>query len=939
GRSDTRSSMPVTGWDTRFNKVSALLYLPPGNKLLAAPGVDSAGGSWFGQWQLLDYFLVLIITIAAWKLFGRGAGLVALFALALSYHEIDAPAWLWLNILVATALLRVAPAGRLRNSVRTYLAGSALVLVLVLVPFIAGQLRMAIYPQLEPQYGLYQPGRDSGNSALAPNQVASLELSERRFETDAIYAEDAAKQSARDTQAALEEVVVTGARSRLALSSNFARYAPNAIVQAGPGIPTWQWNAYRLDWAGPVDADQDMRLVILPRWAVTIARFFEVLMLLGLTAIIAAELLKRRITLPGGLGIGRSAAGVLLAGFVGMTLSASPPAYAQTPDRLLTPPDCVPRCAEIVSADVAVSGDAVRIQLVINTLEDVAIPLPGNVQGWRPNAVSVNGTANAQVLRSANQNLWLRVSPGRHNVVLSGTAANVDSLEIPFPTPPRVVRTDADGWFVAGVKDRRLLSGSLQFSRLQSAEGSEGAPRWESNRFPPFVKVERVVDLGLDWQLTTTVTRIAPQQGALTLELPLVAGESVLTDGLTAEEGSILVSMNPRQQSVTWQSNLPRTSPLVLVAAAGMPWSEIWYARVGTVWHAEFSGVPESESGGQGPSVRTATFHPRGGEELTIVASRPEAAEGSTLAFDSVNVAVSQGARSRTSTMDLRYRSTRGAQHVIRLPEAADVTLVRIDGEVEPLRAESGVLTVPILPGQHSIAIVWREDGEVSAISRMPDIDIGAPASNITLNLAMPENRWLLATSGPKLGPAVLYWSELAVLILFAVILGRIDWTPLATRHWLLLGLGFSTFNWPVLGFVAAWILIVGAREKWRVDMPWWRFNLWQIAVMLLTVTSLIMIVASLPAGLLGTPDMHIIGNNSWGNSLNWFADRSASVLPSAIVFSVPTWIYKVLILAWALWLSFALLRWLPWVWQCFSKEGFFRSRKHDQLDASTGEA
>jgi hypothetical protein len=31
--------------------------------------------------------------------------------------------------------------------------------------------------------------------------------------------------------------------------------------------------------------------------------------------------------------------------------------------------------------------------------------------------------------------------------------------------------------------------------------------------------------------------------------------------------------------------------------------------------------------------------------------------------------------------------------------------------------------------------------------------------------------------------------------------------------------------------------------------------------------------------------------------------------------------------LAWALWLSFALLRWLPWAWRSFSNDGFWRGR------------
>ena len=97
-----------------------------------------------------------------------------------------------------------------------------------------------------------------------------------------------------------------------------------------------------------------------------------------------------------------------------------------------------------------------------------------------------------------------------------------------------------------------------------------------------------------------------------------------------------------------------------------------------------------------------------------------------------------------------------------------------------------------------------------------------------------------------------------------------------------------------------------------------------------LTVIALLSIVSALPQGLLGTPDMHVSGHNSTGAALGWFADHSDSLLPVASAFSVPMWIYKVLILVWALWLSFALVRWLPWVWKCFSKDGLWRSRKDD---------
>ena len=929
GRSDARKSMPVTGWEARFGAVNATLNLPPGNKLLAAPGVDDARASWTSQWQLLDFFLVLIITIAAWRLLGRGAGVIALLALVLSFHEMYAPGWLWLNLLIAMALMRVAPTGRLRQMVSGYQMLSAAALLIALVPFVANQLRIAIYPQLEPQYNQYQLyDRAVPASTPAEQPGRTREGKAAQLRSEGIVAEGDM----------LEELAVSSSKQ----AYDFERYAPNVIVQAGPGIPSWQWNTYALRWSGPVDSDQTMRLVVLPRSLVTALRFAEVALLLLFAAVLAAEILKKRWTLPGGIRLGREGVASLLAvGLFATMMAASPSAEAQMPDaellkqleqRLLEPPDCVPRCAEIIAADVTVGESAISMDLTIHAMEDIAIPLPGSSTGWRPEVVMLDGSANTRVFRVSNNALWLYVSSGQHRVTVRGPVPPVDSLEVPFLTPPRVVTVASDGWFVAGIKDRRLLSGSLQLTRLQtSADGNETV-RWESSRFPAFARIERTVELDLDWRVRTTVYRVAPMQGALTLDVPLLDGESIVSGDFAVSEGRVLVSMDPQQRAISWMSNLPRKSPLTLRAAEGASWKEVWRFAVGNIWTAEFDGIPESNTGDDVSEVRIAEFSPRGGEQLTLLATRPEAAGGSTLAFDSVKLSVSHGNRSSDASLSLRYRSTSGAQHLLRLPDGAEVTSVEIDGRSQTMRAERGELTVPILPGEHGILVQWREGGEMGFRTTTPAVDIGATASNIELSLSKPRDRWLLGTSGPALGPAVLYWSELVVLILFALILGRIGLAPLKSWHWLLLGLGFSTFNWPVLGVVVAWLLACGAREKWQTDVNWWRFNLIQAGVGGLTVIALLSVVTALPQGLLGTPDMHVAGYNSYGDLLSWFADSSDSALPIASVVSVPLWIYKALILAWALWLSFALLRWLPWVWRCFSSQGYWRSKKGELL-------
>ena len=143
--------MPVLGWESDFESVAATLHVPPGHKLLAATGVDAAPASWIGRWRVLDFFVLLIVTVATVRLFGRGAGAIALVALVLSYHEPGAPVWTWLNLLAAVALVRVAPPGRLARLARSYRLVSLAVLVLWLVPFAIGQIRIAVYPQLQPE--------------------------------------------------------------------------------------------------------------------------------------------------------------------------------------------------------------------------------------------------------------------------------------------------------------------------------------------------------------------------------------------------------------------------------------------------------------------------------------------------------------------------------------------------------------------------------------------------------------------------------------------------------------------------------------------------------------------------------------------------------------------------------------------------------------------
>ena len=112
-------------------------------------------------------------------------------------------------------------------------------------------------------------------------------------------------------------------------------------------------------------------------------------------------------------------------------------------------------------------------------------------------------------------------------------------------------------------------------------------------------------------------------------------------------------------------------------------------------------------------------------------------------------------------------------------------------------------------------------------------------------------------------------------------------------------------------------------------------FNLAQVALALFTALALAALVAAVPKGLLGVPDMHVAGNGSAAWQLRWFADQSPGVLPAGGAISVSLWFYKLAMLAWALWLAFALIGWLQWAFAAWTHGGYWRPREAKKVPPS----
>lgn len=929
------NSISAVSWDADFNSVYTTLQLPPGWRLISASGADKVPGTWVDQWTLFDLFLVLIIAVAMARLFGLPWGVLAAVTLGLGWLEDGVPQYTWLVVLAAEGLFRVLPTGSFKTLLNFTRYAAWVTLVLITVAFSVEHVREGMYPALSKDRTLggvksfseysneneMQYQRSSSFEAFEDSNVNKLK---KGWDSNSEAADGYAGGLMREApKAAPPQQQGPSGKKR---SFNVRDFDKNATVQTGPGLPRWDWNPVQISFSGPVQRDQQLDFFFLGPAANFVLAFVRVLLL--------ALLVLCVIGFPGGfwpkalkrlVKTAAPAAAVLLALFAPMAMAQqpSPEMLEQLRQRLLEKPDCAPSCASSPRLQLEASPKLLRIRLEVLAGADTAVPLPGSATQWVPESVLLDGKPASALRREADGSLWLAVGAGAHQVTMEGALPPRDTVQVALPLRAYRVEAKLDGWTLDGLHEDGVADENLQLTRKATNEKGQGAAL-QMGTLPPFVRVERTLVLGLTWTVETHVTRVTPTGSAVVLEVPLLTGESVTSSEVRVQGGKALVNMSASTTDVSWSSVLEARPPLVLTAPQGLPWTEVWRLDVSPVWHVSLAGIPvvhQQDASG----VRLPEWRPWPGEKVTIEVVRPEALQGQTMTIDQSSLTMSPGARATDVMFTANLRSSRGGLHGFTLPEGATLQSVTVNGAQQPIRQEGRLVSIPLVPGSQSVQLVWREAAGMGLTWRTPAIDVGTPTVNANIEVSVPSDRWVLLVRGPGLGPAVLFWSFLLVLLVVSIALGRTKYTPLSTLKWVLLALGLSQVPIPAIGFVFGWLLFLGWREKGAELTSGW-FNLRQLAVVGITGVALIILGVSVYEGLLGQPEMQVRGNGSYASLLRWFQDRTTSAYPTAMIISVPMLVYRGAMLAWSLWMALSLLSWLKWGWKAFSTGGLWKA-------------
>lgn len=925
--------LPAVGWALGVQSLRAQLHLPPGWRLLAATGVDRASGSWASSWNLYAFFFVLITALAAQRLLGLRAGALTLVALVLLHGESDAPGIVWLSLLAALALRRVAEARLLRALASLWLGLSLVSLAWVAIPFLVDQVRGGLFPQVG-------QGRTESLAGIAFRSAGAPQRMNEAPATPPPPAEAAPEQQAPAGPVRGVAFLDEGKASAPTQSSTYSllaskayRQDPHAVIQTGAGVPSWSWASHTLTWSGPVSADQRMRLLLLSPAVNLVLALLRVLLTLALAVLLLASAFP---AVAERLRAWRSPAAAPAAMAVLLALVGAAPLQAQeTPaenakpsgawpgtelleqlkQRLLRAPACAPHCVTTARLALTVEGSQLRLEAEVHAGARVAWPVPGPTESWVPSAVSVDGSAaEGRLARLENGFLHLRLDPGVHAVRLSGPLPPRDSVTLQFGEKPRRATASATGWQVDGIREDGSADDSVQLSRRLAAGASAGAAE---GGYAPWLEVTRVLDIGVSWDVLTIVRRVSPAGSPLLVKVPLLEG-MLVTGDQQVKDGELLVNLGRDETEARWSATLPPAEgrTLTLEAAQGKPWSEVWIVRCGLAWQCDVAGLPPVSRVAEGSLV--PEFRPWPGEKVTVSFRRPAGVPGQTLTIDSARLGLAPGVRLEDATLDLSLRASRTTPLTLTLPEGAEVQQLQLGGSDRPIRPDGSKLTLTVGPGQHALKLAFRRPGGLGLLHRAPAVDLGQPAVNAQVTLQLPAERWLLLTGGPAWGPAVLFWGYLLVIVALALLLARAPRTPLSALEWTLLALGLTQIPLLAAALVAGWFLVMAWRQERVLARPW-SHNLLQVTLAGWTLLALVLLYAAVYNGLLVRPDMLVEGAGSSAGELRWYQDRVGGALPQPWALSLPLWTYRVAMLLWSLWLSLGVLRWTRWAYASFT--------------------
>ncbi|MCB0329286.1 MAG: hypothetical protein KDD70_06475 [Bdellovibrionales bacterium] len=970
-RLQDRGSFPAIGWNTVVDSLNFTLHLPPSWLLFHVSGAQAGKSTWVDSWTLLDIFIALLIVLGSFKLFNWRIALVTCAILLLGHNEFIAPRIFLIYVLIFY-VWRLLAKGRGRGweiASSVCLVVTFAALTLQSLSFAKLQFIQMLFPQLQSGtryttfiqqllegietslfiwpyllllavivifavrsffrstgfwnfigravlYGLVFMGvavvlgpmtfsagylpMQSSNYYNEYDQVASSAPITKSY-TSAIRN---AEENAPDLQQSKRQ-------------EKFSYESKNLL--SGPAVPSWQWKYHYLSIPGPIGTDYEVQFVLFPPWITRILcglRVLAALLLIGLffNALGYTKFLRPYIDQAAGLSILLPLALLLQPS----TAHAEYPS-AQLLDELearLQQEQCSnDPCATIEDIKLDISGTEYSLKLSVSSNGRSSVSLPGPLEVMLPKKVIRNGEETISLRRSSGGYLSLQTEDGRNRFEIQGVLPLESSFSLQFETRPLYVEVNAEDWFIEGLTSSGFVRDSIRFTRKNvtaDPQGESSLPDIENAApadLPTWFEVKREITISDQIRTSLEVVRVGMLGKSVQVRIPLLEGERITSGAATVEKGALLARFGANSNTMLFGGELPYTGKLHLKASKKKNLNERWTVQCSPIMSCSLDGLKPMHSVYSGKKANV--WLPFPGEEVHVQYKDLTGIKGDFLTLDETNYDIQWGAQQLSGTLTVQLRATEQTTFSITAPPKSTINSLQVGGGSGSGDVKENTGVVLLNPGEHTVSLQYSLPWQAGTVETAPPILLSAPAHNVKIQIHPSPERWILWTGGVSWGPCVLFWGKLIFIVALCVGLSLISILPMKPISAAMLGVGLTSIPIIWMTIPLAWLaslkLIPLMRDQWNHLVKPLRLFLF----VGLTLLALVFFFKIVQIGLVLSPPMLVVGNQSNASALKWFVDHSEAGLPQPWVLSLPMWCWRAFALVWSTWLVLAMFSWL----------------------------
>lgn len=597
-------------------------------------------------------------------------------------------------------------------------------------------------------------------------------------------------------------------------------------------------------------------------------------------------------------------------------------------------------CAQYQRVSIDATGKDIDVQFEVHALSKTFIALPSLAGGqW------VMKSNDARLARLKDGSTGYMVETGVTKLSF-GIVPLASDVLLNFTKAPKHVSKSSKGWQIAYPEQGAL--NTIQIKRDAKADATSPAakdgqgvgPKFDA---PLFMDIHRHLVFDANGaEIMTTFTRLSPLEKPSSTTHALFAGEKILTESAqNAAENTMKVEFAAGNRQAIVTSRWDYKGAVELMAALAQDRRETWTVIAWNKAPLTFSGVDPVATN---ENAVASTFLPKPGEKLSIKPEMIVPVDGAQVAIDSSSLRQTTGSLRLDHTWAIRARSTIAAPLEVKVPASWKLEKAGNNGVYTSPTKKGDGYVLDLLPGANSIELSFSEERKSTGLVRAPQLSIGAATANLSWKVSVPNDEWVLFTWGPLMGPAVLIWGVLISMVVLSFALSKMVKSDFAPNFggWIAVLVPLSVLSpWSAL-IVVAFVIAMDFKRARQSELKNSAWNSYQFLLMSLGVLSSFILMSGVYAGLLGVPNMMVVGNGSNANMLNWYSDRSvqdASVGLSAHFAAgavlAPIWVWRIVMLVWALWIAATVAKRIPKMWAVLTLGGFWRKSEKPAAAAS----